>query len=327
LFLVTYDRGYMTLEDFQRKAQKVIKNPGVLYTRLMWNLYIYQRNRIFAKQFVPNGPKEDAIMFGSFSKSGSTVFRLMWFNIIALSELDGMAVDFQVMEDNMPYKNLYEDLTRDWNFKTLPCLLKTHDLYDEMYDPFPLIHVFRNPIDAMISNYSYSLKRRSGPNIKLSFFERQTLNSPSLRFEGSFYEYVETFFDFYCLHLKSWMQHDRVLPITFEGMLASNEEATEHFQRIFSVLNLTIEESIISEAIQRSRPEHLKEAKPPKQAPDYGEKRYIRKGTIGQKEFCGEKERQLMMEKLTNHSLNRVEAFPKSYQSLVAHSTWKAFVS
>ena len=85
----------------------------------MWNLYIDQRNRIFAKQFGPNGPKEDAIMFGSFSKSGSTVFRLMWFNIIALSELDGMAVDFQVMEDNMPFKNLYEDLTRDWNFKNL----------------------------------------------------------------------------------------------------------------------------------------------------------------------------------------------------------------
>jgi hypothetical protein len=179
----------------------------------------------------------------------------VWLNIISLLEMNGKEIDFQILDNYMPYEGFFIDLVQPWKFKSLPCLLKTHEKYSKKYANFRIIHLFRNPLDTMVSNYFYYSRRKGVPESSFSWLEYKVLNFPYNRFKGNFHEFLIEYFDDYCRHFKSYIGTGAI-PISYEILMT--EKALEVLKNLFNQLGIKIDDDIIVEALKRSNPKRLK---------------------------------------------------------------------
>jgi hypothetical protein len=313
------------LSSFSSKLVKALKDPRKIYYKVVWNTYLLNQDRLFIKHFVnkPNG--QDTIILASYPKSGSTFFRFVWLNIINIMELGQPEIDFNLLDDYMPFEGFYVDLKKDWPFRSLPCLLKSHSLYSKKYEKFRAVHLFRNPLDTMVSNFFYSLRRARGPEYEeLSWLERKFFNLPVHRFEGSFYDFLQENFEGYCRHFKSWMS-SRAVPVSYEVL--TSQAALRSFSYVFEKLNFTIDDQVLREAIELSNRDRLKRKAPSKKMAKLERMHFIRDGSVGQwKDHFGERELKFVLGKLTEHGLSSSDSFPEEYRQFLLNWPDESFL-
>jgi len=299
------------------RMTKALKEPGRIYYKILWLLYKRRVNQLFKRHFINNPDKKSAVILASYPKSGNTFFRFVWLNIISLLEMDGKEIDFQILDNYMPYEGFFMDLVQPWKFRSLPCLLKTHEKYSQKYASFRIIHLFRNPLDTMISNYFYYSRRKGVPKSNFSWLEYKILNSPYNRFTGSFHEFLNEYFDDYCRHFKSYIDTEAI-PISYEILMS--EKATEVLKNLFNRLGVKIDDDIIiAEALKRSNPKRLKGKPHSNKMAILDGMHFIREGSVRQWEnFYNKRDMEFVHEKMRYYGL-QIDNLPKKYKYYVKH--------
>jgi|GEM_PF-5827971 len=302
--------------EFIRK----ILHPRSLYNSLLWKLHVYRCRHLFARYYLNSPDKQNAIIIGSYPRCGSTYFRLLWFNIIAIQEIGSINVDFDLMEKNMPFEGYYNDLRQTWLYETLPCLLKTHLRYARRYKDFRAIHLFRHPLDAMISNYHYHLHRIGGPSIPLSWIERQVFNSDEIRYSGSFSEFLRAKFDGYCSFIQTWVDSN-ALPLSYKSLMSNSSESC--LVELFKELDVDVDETVLNKAINRSDRRNMANAARSAKMATLNGMSFIRNGTCGQwKSYCKSNDVEFVVNKLSEHNLLHPQSFPERYRTLIGNGGW-----
>lgn len=294
-----------------KRMLKVFKEPRRIYYKMLWMIYKHKVNSLFKRYFINNPEKNNTIILASYPKSGNTFFRFVWFNVISLLELDGEAIDFEMLDSYMPYEGFLNDLVRQWNFKSLPCLLKTHEIFSEKYSKFRIIHLFRNPLDTMISNYFYYSRRKGVAKGDFSWLEYKILNSPYNRFKGSFFEFLAENFDDYCRHFKSYIGTEAI-PVSYEILMS--EEAVKVLKDLLIQLGIKVEDDIIVEALKRSDPKNLKGKPHSSKMAILDGMHFIREASVRQWEnFYGYREIDFVLKKMEYYEL-KPDYLPDKYK-------------
>jgi len=105
-----------------------------------------------------SGLQKNDYLFCSYPRSGSTWFRFIFCNILAIQELDNAPVDFNRLNETMVEYGV-NNLQDSWQFNTLPRLVKTHWKYQSaLFGKTPSIGIIRDPRDVMLSFYRYQEK-------------------------------------------------------------------------------------------------------------------------------------------------------------------------
>lgn len=247
----------------------------------------YILGRVYKKHFMDKEGKRNAIILASSPKSGNTWVRFIFANIIALQELDGEIIDFHKLEQSLPDEGWLEDMCKPWRYKTIPCIVKTHKPYSDIYNNFKKFFVYRNPLDTMVSQYYYIITRRADPVIENSYRKWKDVEEIRIiteewkrRGPGEYMRH-QTGLDRWCHHFNSWIDNCDA-SCSYEH-LKSVPDTT--FKSVISKLSLQIEDEIIEEAIKRSdfrKVQTLEEksGKSPKMA--QLSTKFARKGSIGQ---------------------------------------------
>ena len=304
--------------EIMKKINHVIRGPISLRERLLWKLYFFEIDRLINTHFRNDSTKRDAIILASSGRAGNTFLRFVWLNVISLKELNGKDVDFEMLYDCMPFDAYFNDLKKDWKFRSLPCLVKTHCPYSKRYRGFRAIHFFRNPLDAMVSLYEYLSNRKNGPRDKdFSWIEKKIFNRPAIAFKGSFEDYLAKDIDRYCEYFKSWMNTDAV-PASYETLVS--EDSFIHFDRIFKKLGIDVEEEILRKAIDRSGKEKLKNKPQCGKMAQLEGMHFIRDGSVGQwKRYFTDENLKFVSEHLSFHGLSDINSFPEQYRPLLVN--------
>ena len=308
------------------KVVRVIKNPKKIYYRLLQRSFLKKQDKLFEKNFIRNREKANSIILASFQKSGNTFFRFVWMNIINLKELNIDEIDFKILDEHLPFDGFFSDIKKEWKFKSLPCLLKTHYFYSDKFKTFKKIHLFRNPLDTMVSNYHYSSKRTKGPGSEnLSKLEKKYFNIPTLQFKGSFIEFIKDDFIRYCEHFKSWMESEAI-PASYETLISEN--SVRYLREIFEKLGIQIEEELLKRAIELSGKDKLKGKVSSEMMAKLDGMHFIRDGSIGQwRDYFKEREFEYILEKLSFYGLDKMESFPREYRELLVNWPSEKFLS
>jgi estrone sulfotransferase len=282
--------------------------------RLTAAAYEYRRRNLFRKYFL-NGPKKDAILLASYPKSGNTLLRFIWLNMIAFSELEDEVVDFQKLDQIMPSDQFFTDLEQPWRYHSLPCLLKTHQNYRSEFQPFQAIHVVRNPLDAMVSNYNYFKARIGGPSDQtLSGLEDRMFSNLS-RHEGSFDNFVREHFQSWCDHYLSWQQQSSI-PVAYEALTGSPAE--EVLTMLMQDLSLEVEQVAIVDAIRRSDRKVVGRLPPSSKMANLEGMNFVRDGSTGQwQSIFSEEALDYVQGLLRDHGISKERG--RRYQSLQQH--------
>ncbi len=299
------------------KIGRVIADPSLLYRKAIFSIYSGRRYRLFERQFI-HGDKADALLLASYPKSGNTLFRFIWMNIIALRELDGKAVDFQALDDLMPSDQFFDDLQKPWPFTTLPCLLKTHlPCIPEYRNRARSIHLFRNPLDAMISNYNYFSSRTSGPQAShLSWLERQVFDGLK-QYRGDLSEYIRDHFDGYCKHFTSWMKESGAVPVSYEMLI--DERRSDHVGEVFEKLGMNVDAAAVHQAIERSDRKHAKKMGSSNKMAVLEGMHFVRNGSKGQwQEMLSSQDLKYIRERLQAHGIHPDAMEHSDYAALLA---------
>jgi hypothetical protein len=247
----------------------------------------YVLNRVYKKYFINNQDKKNAIVLASFGKSGNTWVRFIFANIIALQEIDGGVITYHKLEEMLPDEVRQEDMYKPWRFKTIPCIVKTHKPYKEIYDHFNKFFLYRNPLDTMISHYYYITTRTADPVLGNSYKKRRRVED--IRFiaeewkkrgPGGYMRHALGL-DRWCNHYTSWMNNCDV-SCSYEE-LKSAPMIT--FKTVLDNLSLQVDDEVLEEAIKRSNFRKIQAledefGKSPQMA--QLSTRFARKGTIGQ---------------------------------------------
>lgn len=281
---------------------RIIKDPIYVWRKLLSLLYARKRYKLFHKHFI-KGEKQNAVLLASYPKSGNTLFRFVWMNVIALEELDGKRIDFQVLDELMPGDQFFADLEKRWDFQGLPCLLKTHSsCVPEYKHPGRVIHLFRNPLDAMISNYKYFSSRTSGPQSnQLSWLEKQVFNGLK-QYSGTLSDYISEHFDAYCEHFVSWMVRERVLPLSYEQLISKN--CATVVKKTFDDLSLDVRVAVVDQAVERADRKNVKDMPASAKMAVLQGMKFVRNGNEGQwQELLGEEDVRYIRERLKAYGI------------------------
>lgn len=302
-----------------KKIPKSCNESQLVYFEVINRLYGSKQSKLFEKHFInSNTTKRNTIILASYPKSGNTFFRFVWFNIIALSELEGTSIDFHILDENMPNELFFSDIKQNWEFKSLPCLLKTHEMCQDKYMDFKAIHLFRNPFDTMISCYHYFTNRESGPESrKLSILEKEYFNKSNLKFKGNFFDFILDHIDSYCQHFISWTKKENIIPISYEVLLSDIETCFMHLNYIFESLGLFVDRKILMKAINLSQPNLLHNKPHSDKMVNLGKMKFIRDSRINQwKHYYGDLELELIKNKLKNYHFTSIENLHDNYHGL-----------
>lgn len=287
-----------------------MRNPEKAYLNLLARYYEKRRLNLFKRHFV-EGSKRDAVLLASYPKSGNTMFRFVWLNLINQMELHEEVIDFKLLDQYMPSDQYFSDLAAPWQFSSMPCLLKTHRPYADIFRPYRAVHLFRNPFDTMVSAYHYFSKRSGGPKSdNLSFVEESLFNSIP-KFEGSLSEYVRKNIDDYFMHFVSWM-NSGAMPIDYADLTSSKAVAV--LEDIFARFSIPVEVRQIELALEMSDRRRVGKYPPSSKMAKLDGIGFVRDGSVGQWEGkLSEADFELIARKLEEYGLTSNKNLPPYY--------------
>jgi len=290
---------------------KAITHPALSYQYVLSEIYERKRQALFKKNFI-SGEKQNAVLIASYPKSGNTLFRLIWLNLINLLELHHDKITFEVLDEYLPSDQFYRDLDALWEFSSLPCLLKTHRLYTDDFSPLKKIHLYRNPFDVMVSSYHYFSKRKSGPNSdKLSYIEKKCFNSLT-SYTGTFSDYLVDNVSNYCDHFISWANHSDAV-IRYESLISEmNEHAVID---MLKELSISIDEQVIKQALELSDKKNYRAQNSSKMAGLQGMD-FVRDGSKGQwQDYYSVEDMKTLNKNFSEKGMFHIDSFPPVYQA------------
>lgn len=295
---------------------RLIGNPEPFGNRVLWKLYFFEMDKLMRSHFRNDPAKRDTVILASSGRAGNTLFRFVWMNVISLKELGGREVDFRLLYDALPFDGYFSDYKKEWNFKSLPCILKTHCMHSDRHLGFRAVHFFRNPLDNMVSGYEYLSRRKDGPkNADFTWIEKKIFNMPDIRFNGTFSEFLVKDFDNYCAYFKSWMNAGAV-PASYDTLVSDNP--LFYFDQVFKRLGLKVEEDILIKAIERSHRDKLRDKPQCEGMASLDSMHFIRDGSVGQwRKYFSDRDLCFVKERLSFHGLSNRDSFPESYRPLL----------
>lgn len=185
------------------------------------------------------GLNNQDVILTSFPRSGNTWVRFFFCNLISLIYWDGKIVNFEILDETMPEFGV-NNLLNSWTYTKLPRIVKTHKSYLPFFSGKKTIMIMRDPRDVVVSYYYFSS------------------NKKTINFDGTFSEFIrhkrlglESWFRYH----KSWENIDKEI-FNYENL---KDNAHREFSRILNFLEISIPESVVSEAIIRSRFEKVKQ--------------------------------------------------------------------
>jgi len=298
--------------DVLDRAAKAAINPYLVYKHILARIYEYKRNILIKKNFV-YGSKTNAVVLASYPRSGNTFFRFVWMNVINdLENLNISQIDFDTIDKYLPNDQYFSDIRTEWPFSVLPCLLKTHRNYGEQFKNKRVIHLFRNPLDTMVSSYHYFSNRTGGPTDPgMSWLEKQCFDSIE-RYQGTFEEFLRENFDAYCSHFVSWMGREPI-PLAYETIIS--EKSQQVFFDTLSKLGHEIPENVINIAVNNSRMEKVKKFTSSSKMVKLKEIPFVRDGSCEQwRDYFGENDLKFVKDKLKKYELNDLSFYPAEYR-------------
>jgi len=300
---------------FARVIRNGLAEPSRLPIKIASRIYAMRRIGLFREHFI-EGSKAGSLIIASYPKSGNTLFRFIWLNLIALQELDGRRIDFTSLDELMPSDQFFDDLRKPWPFTSLPCLLKSHLPCIPLYRGRKAIHLVRNPFDAMISNYKYFSARTGGPQAEhLSWLESHVFNGLK-RYPGTLSDFIRDHFDDYCEHFTSWMSEEGSIPVAYEQLIGESRQT--HVESIFNNLGLNVNAELIAEAIERSDRKSVKGLPASDKMAVLEGMHFVRNGGEGQwQEQLVEGDTAFMRERLRDHCIHPEQMKNEPYRLLL----------
>ncbi len=207
------------------------------------------------------GMRPEDIVLASFPRSGSTWVRFMLCNLISLREWNGREVDFPLLNETMPALGANSLLGR-WPHSTIPRIVKTHKHYLPIFRGKQSIGIVRDPRDVMVSFYHYQKDRK------------RTYTGGFTEFIRDEHRGLEDWFR----HYTSWRDH-WTLVVRYEDL---RRNTLSEFRRILSVLDTSVPEDIVREAIRRSSLQKVREVEETIPGSETRTARFARDGGIRQ---------------------------------------------
>lgn len=240
--------------------------------------------------------KKNDIFLVSFPKSGNTWVRFYICNLInQIPEyrFTNEAVNFRMLDETMVELGA-SDLTRKWQFKGFPRIIKTHLAYKPILGKRKTILIIRDPRDVMVSFYKY---------------ETTKTNANSRRFKGNSFEdfirHPKFGIGSWCRHYLSWKKHAQVI-IRYEDIQLDDKKV---FTELNKFLGISVTNEILEKALELSRFDSIKKVEAEKDsliAEKFGTSfQFTRSGKTGQwKSFFSEKDINYMNKILKDYSIN-----------------------
>lgn len=313
------------MSGMMRMLRNGLAEPSRLPRKIIFRIYSKQRFGLFREHFIA-GSKTDALIIASYPKSGNTLFRFIWLNLIALQELDGRRIDFASLDELMPSDQFLDDLRKPWPFTSLPCLLKSHLPCIPLYRSRKAIHLVRNPFDAMISNYKYFSARTAGPQAAhLTWLERQAFNGLK-RYPGTLGDFIRDHFDDYCEHFTSWMNDADSIPAAYELLIGESRQ--QHVITILENLGKNMDAELVAQAIERSDRKNVKGLPASEKMAVLEGMHFVRNGGKGQwQEQLDEGDIAFMRERLMAHGIHPGRMKNEDYRKLLSQWPDSCFIT
>lgn len=231
---------------------KPFVDPASVVRWVRYKLDNYRFDRRFRHDFLSDNSKTDSILLASYPKSGNTYLRFIFANIISIEELDGQLLDYHSLDEMLPTDLFKADLREPWEYRTLPCVLKTHRAYRGVFEQLRAIYLYRNPLDVMVSNYHYFKSRSAPPPYASTGTTQDVSRSP---FTGTPSDYLREHIDGWCRHFRSWYKVADVR-ISYEEL---KETPTASARGILRDLGIEVDRGVLEKAVERSAFERVKE--------------------------------------------------------------------
>jgi len=241
------------------------------------------------------------IILAAFPKSGSTWVRFIIANIISLAELNGKAVDYNLLNGGL-CATYDSDLYGAIRYCTLPRFVKTHMIYEKRrFGGHRILYVYRNPGDTMVSFFEYRRNLRGYAKFKGDF--------------SRFIRHEEFGLEAWCRHVKSWIDNADVV-VTYEDLKKNTLNVLK--DALASLRVGCIPEDILREAVSRSSFEAVRNMEEQKGLDERAERqleptfRFARKGTIGQwKEYFKGEDCEFLYTVLREHGVEDLYGFSR----------------
>ena len=212
------------------------------------------------------------ILIASFPKTGSTLTRFIFSNLINIQNGLNKVIDFYSLGDNSP-ECMVNDLRKSFpSLKGGYRVIKTHGFFSESkrYKIPRTIYIVRDPRDVMISYYHYAKKRKK------------------MRYEGAFEDFImDQKYGIYAYneHVKSWIGEAKWV-IRYEDLISN---PYSNISKILEDIGYTYPtyHASLSKAILYSKPETVKDLERKKSRPGQdvnfdSDFKFVRDGSVAQ---------------------------------------------
>jgi alcohol sulfotransferase len=187
------------------------------------------------------GSTADAFLV-SYPKSGRTWLRFILSNYLDRSQASSNGVDLYSMFSIMPNYALDERrgqgaLPKEGRQRPMPLVLVSHHPHSRFFfGRKPIIFLVRDPRDVMVSSYFHATRHKHRFNGSIGEFLREPHHGVSV---------LAKFLNGWAVGLK---RHPHIV-LSYEGLLASPIQQTD---RVLRFLNLTVDASILRQAVKAS---------------------------------------------------------------------------
>lgn len=187
---------------------------------------------------------QNPILLAGFPKSGNTWTRFVIYNYYNIYKNDAgktltfnelNAINYHVLDDGItsPFKSGF------------PPLYQTHMCYRNIFNFFKVIFIYRNPLDTLISNHYIHMN-----NVNPFFSYSTELRSKFLNIDY----FVRFFVEEWAHHYKLTKAHSDIV-LCYERL---KKDPFREFSKLFKVLNIELNESILRKSIKISSFDNIK---------------------------------------------------------------------